>query len=75
MPPQLKHPGFSTCLRLHRIIMGAKFTWAEGKRTWLDVQHHLHRLLPEGYHGVQARQIKIIFDKVLRHFAEVLVTG
>ena len=48
---------------------------AEGEHTWLDVQNHLHRLLPEGYHGVQACQVEIIFDKVFRHFTEVLVAG
>lgn len=55
--------------------MSANPAWAEGERTWLDVQHHLHRLLPEGNHGVQACQVEIIFDKVLRHFTEVFMAG
>ena len=54
--------------------MSAELPQDKDERTWFDVQHHLHRLLPEWHHGVQPCQIEIIFDKVLRYFAEVLVT-
>lgn len=75
MLPQSKRPGFSRCLHLHYIMHECESRMGRGRPTWLDVQHHLHRLLPEGNHGVQARQVEIIFDKVFRYFTKVLVAG
>lgn len=46
-----------------------------GALTCLHVEHHLHRLLPERHHPVQPGQVEVVFDKVLRDLAEVLVAG
>ena len=43
--------------------------------TWLDIEHHLHRFLPKWNHCVEAGQIEVVLDKVLRDLAEVFVTG
>lgn len=43
------------------------------KRTRLHVQHHLHCLLPEWHHSIQAGEVEIILDKIFRDFTEVLV--
>jgi hypothetical protein len=43
------------------------------RRTRLHVQHHLHCLLPERYHSIQAGEVEIILDKIFRDFTEVLV--
>ena len=45
------------------------------RRTWLDIEHHLHRLLPEGDHRVQAREVEVVLDEVFRYFTEVFVSG
>ena len=42
--------------------------------TRLDIEDHLHPLLPEWYQGVQAGEIEIIFDEIFRNLAEVLVS-
>lgn len=45
------------------------------RRTRLDIQHHLHRLLPEGHHRVQASEVEVVLDEILGYFAEVFMAG
>ena len=77
MIPQSKHPVFWSrphlkvgcatvvrqCLQIHDIVL-----------TRLDIEDHLHPLLPEWYQGVQPSEIEIIFDEILRNLAEILVS-
>ena len=44
-------------------------------RTWFNIEHHLHSFPPEWHHGVEAREVEVIFDEVLRNLAEVFVAG
>ncbi|KAJ8105568.1 hypothetical protein OPT61_g10095 [Boeremia exigua] len=39
----------------------------------LDVQNHLQRFLVHGHLRLQARQVEVILDEILRHLGEVLV--
>lgn len=43
-------------------------------RTWFDVQDHLHSLPPEWNHRIEASEVEVIFNKVLRNLAEVFVS-
>lgn len=45
----------------------------ESERTRFDIQNHLHRFLPEGNHRVQPGKIEIVFDKILRNLAEIIM--
>jgi hypothetical protein len=42
-------------------------------RTWLDIQYHFHRFLPEWYHGAESCKIEIILNEVFSNLAKVFV--
>lgn len=44
-------------------------------RTRLNIQNHLHRFFPEGYHRVEPSEIEIVFDKIFCDLAEVIMAG
>ena len=43
------------------------------KRTRLNIQNHLHRFFPERYHRIEPGEVKIVFDKIFRNLAEVIM--
>lgn len=76
-PPRLIHRVFWTCLRLVTVVLRGYDETTRGNataRTWLHVQHHLHRLLPKWHHGIESCQVEIILDEVLGDLAEVFVS-
>ena len=42
-------------------------------RTWLYIQDHFHIFPPEWDHCIEASQIEIIFNEILRNLAKVFV--
>jgi hypothetical protein len=40
-----------------------------------DVKDHLERLFVEGHERVEAREVEVVFDKILAYFGKVLVPG
>ena len=44
-------------------------------RTWFNIEHHFHGFPPERHHRVETREIEVVFDEVLRNFAEVFMAG
>jgi len=43
------------------------------RRTWLDVENHLHSFFPEWNHCTETSEIEIVFDEILSDLAEILV--
>lgn len=44
------------------------------RRTRFNIQHHLHRLFPKRHDRIEPSKVKVVLDKVFRHFAKVFVS-
>ena len=44
-------------------------------RTGLDVEDHLHGLLPERDHAVEPGEVEVVLDEILGDLAKVFVSG
>lgn len=51
--------------------MSARFDERYSERTRLDVEDHLERFLVERHERVEASQIEVVLDKLLRHLCKV----
>ena len=73
--PRWRHPVSWRNPRLQVPVRDHSLRGRSAQRTWLNVKHHLHSLLPEWHDRVQPRQVEIVLDEVLLDFTEVFMAG
>lgn len=60
-------------MEISGILSESSVSVRHARRTRLNIKDHLQRFLVEGNKEVESGQIKVIFDKLFRHFGKVLV--